>query len=184
MNLLLFCCLFLLSNFVSSQSPDYISVRKKNGQAVKNFYTGSHIILQLKDRSYLAGPILDVRKDSVYVALYDIRRYPTTWGTYVNDTISKTVAALHYKEIRRISIFKRQDFIKRKSGPMLMIGSAGYLTLNILNGAFFDQPITDAKNVGRIGIALGAFGVGFLFSKLFTRDGFSKKKHQIVYVDL
>jgi hypothetical protein len=184
MNLLLFCFLFLLSNFVSSQSPNYISVRKKNGQAVKNFYTGSHIILQLKDRSYLAGPILDVRKDSVYVALYDIRRYPTTWGTYVNDTISKTVAALHYKEIWRISIFKRQDFIKRKSGPMLMIGSAGYLTLNILNGAFFDQPVTDAKNIGRIGTALGAFGVGFLFSKLFTRDGFSKKKHQIVYVDL
>jgi hypothetical protein len=184
MNPLLFCCLFLLSNFVASPSPDYISVRKKNGQAVKNFYTGSHIILQLKDRSYLAGPILDVRKDSVYVTLYDIRRYPTTWGTYVNDTISKTVAGLHYKEIWRISIHKRQDFIKRKSGPILMIGSAGYLILNILNGAFFDLPITDAKNVGKIGTALGAFGVGFLFSKLFTRDGFSNKKHKIVYVDL
>lgn len=181
---LLLACLFFCIKTACAQSLDYISVRKQNGQVIKNFYTGSNVILQLNNRSYLAGPIFNVRKDSVYITVYDIRWYPTTWGTYVKDTISTTIAGVHYKEIWRIHIHKRQDFIKRKSGPILMIGSAGYLILNVLNGAFFDLPLTDKKNLRKIGTAAGAFGIGFFLSKLFASDGFSKSKHQIVYVDL
>jgi hypothetical protein len=169
---------------ISAQSLDYISVRKKNGLVVKNFYAGSDILVQLADGSYRGGPIQAIRNDSVYVTFYDVRYYPTTWGTYVKDTISTTVAGIHYKEIKRVHLYKRQDFIKRKSGPILMIGSTGYLALNLLNGALFSQPITDRKNVRTIGTAVGAFGLGFLLTKLFSTEGFSKKKHQLVYVDL
>jgi hypothetical protein len=180
--LLLFCFVPALTS--TAQSLDYISVRKPNGRVIKNFYAGSAIHLQLNDGSYLTGPIQDIRNDSVYVTLYDIRYYPTTWGTVVKDTLSITIASVSYKEIKRVHLYKRQDFIKRKAGPILMIGSTGYLTLNILNGALFDQPLTDRKNVRTIGTAAGVFGIGYLLNKLFYRDGFSKKKHRIVYVDL
>jgi hypothetical protein len=44
--------------------------------------------------------------------------------------------------------------------------------------------VTDRKNVKRISIAAGAFGLGLLFRKLFSSDGFTRKGHRIVYVDL
>ena len=181
--LLLFC--FLLAAIsISAQSLDYISVRKQNGQVVKNFYTGSDILLQLTNGSYLKGPVQSIRNDSVYVTLYDIRWYPTPWGSYAKDTISITIAGIKKDEISRIHLSRRRGFLQRIAGPLLMIGGAGYLVLNVLNGALFDLPITDSQNLRRIGTAAGAFGTDFLLNKLFAADGFSKKKHRIVYVDL
>jgi hypothetical protein len=117
----------------------------------------------------------------VYVTLYDIRYYPTPWGTYVKDTISTTNIGVPYKDIARIHLYKRQDFIKRKSGPILIIGGLGYIVLNVINGGLSGE---DSGNTKRLGIAAGAAGLGFLLKKLFLTDGFSKKKQQIVYVDL
>ncbi len=181
--LLLFC--FLLANhFLFAQSLDYLSVRKQNGQVVKNFYAGSDILLQLNDGSYLKGPLKTLINDSVYVTVYDIRWYPTPWGTYAKDTLTTTIVGIKTSDISRIHLSRRRSFFQRISGPLLMIGGAGYLVLNVLNGALFDLPITDGQNLRRIGTAAGAFGTGFLLSKLFAADGFSKKKHRIVYVDL
>lgn len=181
--LLLFCALALLQHSYA-QSLDYISVRKKNGRVLKNFYTGSNILLQTTDGSYLEGPVEAVRNDSVFVKLYDIRRFPTIWGTYTIDTISTTVAGIRSEEIKRIHLNRRKSFFQRDVPPLLMIGGAGYLALNLLNGGLYNQSITDSKNIRRLETAAGAFGLGFLLNKLFSSDGFSKKSHRIIYVDL
>lgn len=181
--LLLFCLLASLQE-VHAQSLDYISVRKQNGRVLKNFYAGSTILLEQTNGRYLQGPVYAVRNDSVYVTVYDIRFYPTNLGTHVRDTISITNVGLRYQEIKRIFLDPHRGFFKRSAGPLLMIGGGGYLALNILNGAFYNMPITDSKNLRRIGTAAGAFGLGYLFSRLFSSDGFSKRKHNIVYVDL
>lgn len=184
MKILLLACCFFVARHGFTQSLDYISVRKQNGQVVKNFYAGTNILLQHVDGSYLQGPIEAVRSDSVYITMYDIRYYPTTWGSFVRDTISTTVAGLPVNEIRRVHLTRRRSFFQRNAGPLLMIGGGGYFLLNVLNGAFYDMPITDRSNVRKIGTAAGAFGVGYLLNRLFASDGFSKKKHRIVYVDL
>lgn len=181
--LLLFCALVLFQNSFA-QSLDYISVRKKNGRVLKNFYAGSNILLQATDGSYLEGPVNSVRNDSVFVTLYDIRRFPTIWGTYTVDTIATTVAGIRSEEIKRIYLNRRKGFFQRQIPPLLMIGGAGYLTLNLLNGALYHQPVTDKKNIRRLETAAGAFALGFLLNKLFSSDGFSKKGNKIIYVDL
>lgn len=175
---------FIYASIVSGQSLDYISVRKQNGQVIKNFYTGSNILLQLTNGSYLAGPVQAIRNDSVFVTIFDVRYYPTTWGTYVRDTIATIIAGMPFSEIRRVQLNRRRTFFQRSTGPLLMLGGGGYLVVNLLNGAFYDYPITDARNVRRISIAAGAAGLGYLFTRLFASDGFSKKKHQLVYVNL
>jgi hypothetical protein len=181
---LLLFCLCLLTSVLCAQSLDYISVRKQNGRTVKNFYEGSRILLQLNDGMYLQGPVTAVRNDSVFVTVYDIRRWPTPYGSYVTDTVTTTIVGVSYKNIMRVHLDERRGFFKRMSAPLLMLGGGGYLVLNLLNGAFYDLPITDSKNLRRIGIATGAFGLGFLLNKLFASDGFSKKKHHRVYVNL
>lgn len=179
--LLLFSCT-IQTTF--SQSLDYISIRKKNGRVVKNIYTGSNVLLQTVDGSYLQGPVNLVRNDSLFLTIYDIRLYPTMWGSIVRDTIAKILIGIHHKDIKRVHLNKRTTFVQRTAGPLLMLGGAGYLAVNVLNGAVFDLPITDSRNVKRLSIAAGMFGIGYLIQKLFASDGFSKKKHQILYVDL
>lgn len=181
--ILLFCLLFFLQTGFT-QSLDYISVRKGNGRSVKNIYSGSRVVVEVNDGRFLQGPVQAVRNDSLFVIIYDIRVWPTPYGTYVKDTITTTIAGIHHREIKRVQLNKRRGFFQRATGPLLMIGGGGYLALNVLNGAFYDLPITDRQNLRKIGRAAGAFGLGFLLTKLFKSDGFSKKSHRIVYVDL
>jgi hypothetical protein len=177
---------FLLFSFhvIYAQSLDYISVRKQNGSVVKNFYAGSTIILQQTNGTYLQGPVQAVRNDSIYVTVYDIRYYPTNFGTYVRDTISTSHVGIRHQEIQRILLNPRRGFFKRLAGPLLMIGGGGYMVLNVINGLAYNESITDSKNLHKLGTAAGAFGLGFLLKKLFATDGFSKPGHSIVYVDL
>src|SRR5688572_19824967 len=172
----------LLTTF--AQSRDYISVRKKNGRVLKNFYAGSEILLQTTDGRYLQGPINRVQNDSVFLTIYDIRYYPTIYGGYIKDTISTVVQGLRHKEISRIMLDAKKSFVGRRAGPILMIAGAGYFTLNVLNGLTDGLPITDSENLQKLGIAAGLFGLGYLIQKLTYTDGFSKPKHSIVYVKL
>src|SRR5215218_2915444 len=181
--LLLFCFLIALQN-LSAQSPDYIAVRKKNGRTIKNFYAGSQILFQTNNGSYVQGPIKMIRNDTIFILLYDIRSFATNFGTLVRDTISVQTLAVNYKEIKRIGLSIRRNFLQRTVSPLLMIGGAGYFTLNLLNGTFFSSSVTSEEKLRTAGIAAGLFGIGYLINRLFSSDGFSKAKHKIVYVDL
>jgi hypothetical protein len=176
--------LFMVIQNAAAQSLDYITIRKKNGLSVKSFYAGSPILLQTTGGAYLQGPIKAIRNDSIYITVYDIRSFPTVLGTFTRDTVAVYYPVVHYKEIKRIHINSRRRFLQTTTGPLLMIGGAGFLALNILNGTLYNQPITDKRNMRSLGIATGAFGMGFLINKLFSSDGFNKKRHQIVYVNL
>lgn len=176
--------LLLLAQSTTAQSLDYISIRKKNGRVVKNVYTSSNVLLQTTDGNYWQGPVEAIRHDSIFLKIYDIRMYPTIWGSQMRDTVSRYLLGLHYQDISRIHLNKRSSFVQRSGGPLLMLGGAGYFAVNVLNGTFFNQPILDKRNLKTLGIAAGVFGVGYLIQKLFAGDGFSKKNHRIVYVDL
>lgn len=176
--------LFFLFQFASAQSLDYISVRKRNGRVVKNFYAGSEMLVQLNDGSYLKGPVKTMQNDSVYITLYDVRYYPTPWGSFVRDTVAISVAGFQSKDIARVFLNRRRGFFQRNAGPLLMIGGAGYFSLNLLNGDLFNRSISRRKRQQKAFYSAGAFGLGYLLNKLFASDGFSKSGDRIVYVDL
>ena len=180
----LLICFIFFAQFASAQSLDYISIRKKNGRVVKNFYTGSTILLQTSSGGYLQGPIQTIKNDSVFVGLYDIREVPTVWGSRIRDTVSFVVVGINYKEIERVQLSRKQNFLQRTGAPLLIIGGGSYLALNLLNGALFNDSITDSKNVKKLSIAGSMIGIGYLIKKLFSSDGFSSKKHKITYVNL
>ena len=180
--LLLFSFLFVYASF--SQGLDYISVRKRNGAVVKNFYAGSEITLQTTEGLYLQGPVKAVQNDTVYLTLYDIRYMPTVYGGFVRDTLTTTIVGLYYKDIRRIHLKGRKNFFQRNGPALLMLGGGGYLALNVLNGAFYNQSLSGKDRLKRAGIGAALFGIGYLLQKLFQSDGFSKPSQPVVYVSL
>lgn len=184
MKTLLLLLLLLAASTAPAQYLDYISVRKGNGRVLKNLYTGSPALLQTTEGNYFEGPVKAIQHDSMYLTLYDIRLLQTLYGGFIRDTISVSVIGIHYKDIQRVFLHRRQSFWGQTAAPLLKVGGAGYLALNLLNGAIYSQPLTDKRNTRRIGFAAGAFGLGLLLKKLFTSDGFSKKSNKIVYVNL
>jgi hypothetical protein len=65
-----------------------------------------------------------------------------------------------------------------------MFGGAGYFALNIINGLYYNEPITNKENLNSLGIAVGAFSIGLIINKFFSVNRFSRKRHQIVYREL
>ena len=182
--LLLILSFLFLHQAASAQSADYLSIRKKSGRVVKNFYAGGYIELITVDNSYIAGPIQAVRNDSLFVTIYDVRSSRTVWGSILRDTVTVQTVSLHNKDIKRIQLESESSAFQRLVPPIMMIGGAGYATLNVVNGVILNQSISGNRNLRRLGTAVGIFGLGFLLNKLFASDGFTKAKHRIVYVDL
>lgn len=141
-------------------------------------------MLQLTNSRYVEGPLASVRNDSVYVTLYDVRAYRTNWGAVVLDTVSTATLGLPFTEISRVHLDRKNGFFQRLAPPLLKVGSAGYLALNLLNGNLFDPSFTDGKNLKKTGFAAGTFGLGFLLGRWLATDGFNKKNQRLVYVNL
>lgn len=167
-----------------AQVSDFIAVKKKNGITIKNFYEGINILFQTKDGEYIEGPIEKIRHDTVYVSFYNIQKLPTSLGNYVYDTLNTYTIGTNYKDIRRISVYKKRGQLRRDVGVLMIVAGAGYAILNILNGAFSNQPITDSENLKKLGIAAGLVAVGFINNKFFPPNSFSGKKDKIVYISL
>lgn len=182
--LLLLSFLVFVQFSSSAQVSDIISVKKKNGLPLKNFYSGVNILFQTKSGEYVEGPIERINNDSVVVRMFVIQRLPTTLGFYLQDTLKTYLTSTHFKDIARIRIYKHPRFLEQRAGPLLMLGGAGYFLLNIINGSYFKQPLGDAKNVKSLATAAGVFGVGFIIHKLFRPTVFTTRRQKITYISL
>lgn len=167
-----------------AQVSDIVSVRKRNGRTIKSFYESSYISFQTKEGAYIEGPIEKIHHDSIYVRMYTIQKGLSPFGSYVFDTLNSYLLNTDYKDIRRISVYQHHGSIRQKLGLLMMIGGAGYAALNLLNGSFFNLPITDKKNLRTLGISTAVFSAGFINNKFFAANSFSKKSDQIIYISL
>jgi hypothetical protein len=182
---LLLICFFTGIHFLSpAQMSDMISVRKNNGRLIKTFMAGSPVSLESVYNGHVDGWIKDIRNDSVFVKIYAIRTVAGFLGLPTVDTFGTYIAAIYYKDITKIKISRRQRFISSKLDKLLFVGGTGYFILNLFNGAYLEQPITDKENLKKLGISLGAVGTGILLNKLFSASNFSKRRHKIIYVKI
>ena len=182
--LLLFLLFIDIHSSLPAQSLDLISVRKKNGRIIKTFTPGAQIVFETNNSAFIEGPVEAIKNDSIFIRIYDIRIVPTLYGFGKRDTISKYIFGLHYKEIKRIKVFKRHRFVRGKVDRLLIYGGAGYFVLNVINPALSNQPITTKENLQTLGLSAGAFGLGMIIKKYFYVNRFSRKWHKIIYIDV
>ena len=178
--------LFFLSNFfcilVFSQASDFVVV-KKHDRTVKSYFPGLPIVLQTNSYSWVNGWITAIRHDSIFVKEYDVRQVPTIWGTTMTDTAGSYIVGVHYKEIQRIEFNEKGGggFGFVTNGSIFMIGGLGYAVLNVVNGQYLHESITDSKNMTSLGIALGVAAAGFILNRISHHKN-KKWKYVIEYV--
>jgi hypothetical protein len=157
-----------------SQASDFIAVKKHNNRTIKTFFPGVPISFQTSYKRQVNGMITDIRHDSIFVKEWDIRVVPTTMGVTVLDTAGVYITGFHYKEIEKVEVSDRMKFQQVSLGRILIIGGIGYTVLNVVNGSYLHESVTDSKNLKKLGIAAGAVGTGLLINYL--------KKHRRNYI--
>jgi hypothetical protein len=180
LKVLLFILFLSTSAKTFSQASDFITVKKHNNRTIKTFFPGVPISFQTIYKRQVNGMITAIQHDSIFVKEWDVRTVPTTFGVTVLDTAGVYINGFHYKEIEKIDVSDRMKFRQVSASRILIIGGIGYTALNIINGAYLHEPITDSKNLKNLGIAAGAVGTGLLINYLSKQ----KRKYVIEYIHM
>ena len=74
LKLLLIFTLFSFS--IQAQVSDFITVKKRNNRTLKTFFPGSTITFESVYGHFISGIIENIRNDSLFVKMYDVRTVP------------------------------------------------------------------------------------------------------------
>lgn len=186
LRLLLISCFLTATLVGAAQVPDFISVRKKNGVPVKNYYAGVNISFISTDGRRYDALIHKIANDSIYLRYFTTAPYTNIFRTVSYDTVTTYILQLHYKGIKYINTPKSsyRNHYLGELGRYAAIGGLGYTVLNIVNGLIEKaDPLLDKRNARNVAIATGVGGAGLFLNRKFKS---SKKgnRYKIVYVDM
>lgn len=179
-NAFLFIIALFLCAPVLSQPSDFIVI-KKGGKAVKSFMSGNNISFHTPNGTY-SGLINAIRRDSLFLIQFDVRRVPTTIGTYILDTVATYRLGFNYSEITRIESHNRKGFDLPSSGGSLL-GGGILITAVGLGTWIFTKPGTQYYASPALVISSAALaGIGYLLVRSNSNKYNIGKKYQLQYV--
>lgn len=186
LKLLLICCFFTTSLCVQAQIPDFISVKKKNGVSVKNYYAGLDISFVTTDGRKYDALIDKIKNDSIFLRYFDVYPYTNVLGTVSYDTLTTYILPIHYKDIKTVLVPKinyRNHYIGTL-GKFATIGGFGYDFLNVFNGLYQKaKPLFSPRDIRNVSIATGVGALGLFLNKKF-RNPKKANRYKIVYVNM
>lgn len=166
--------------------PDFISVKKRNGVPVKNYYAGVNISFKATDGRRYDALIHKIANDSIYLRYFTTVSYSNIFGTISYDTVTTYLLQLHYKAIQYIYTPKKnyRDHYMGVVGRYAAWGGLGYTFLNLFNGITQNEkPLLDNRNARNVAIAT-TVGVAGLYLKNKYFFGSKRNRYKIVYVNM
>ncbi len=168
----------VFSGLVSAQN-DLLLLRKHN-RTVRQFYPGISTEFFIANKQLISGFITKIQNDSLYLDQYRVATMYTGWGSAVYDTINTYHLVFSYKDI--VGFPATQKMTSTTIPSLLMLGSAGYAALNIINAGTLNQSLTGRQNLGRLGIAAAVFVTGLLLKRVKKDYWPVGKKYKLVYL--
>ncbi len=146
--------LLLISTASFSQSADFIQL-KKNNKLVSTFYSGMNISLTAQSGANITALINGIKNDTIYLQEFIIQYLPTTFGTYIIDTVGSYRYKYHYNQIAAIGRKEKTNFNTKGSGAALFGGGT---LLTLASGVVY---IADRKKFS-LPLLLASVGLGTL----------------------
>ena len=178
MKLLLY--IFLLFPFAATaQSSDFIILKKKN-KTIRNIFAGSNIEFVTTGGAYRDAYINAIKNDSIYLQEFLVNRVPTTFGSFMLDTVGSFRYTYHYNQIGSFGPRKQRGFNMSGSGAALMGGGA---LLTIASGVSY---LADKEKFspGLLAAAVGLGGLGYLMSKGSSKGMVVGNKYRLQYMKM
>jgi len=154
--LLTACFCGCLASALAQQSD--ILMLQKHQRTITNYYAGSNISFFTTDRMPVSGVIDSLKRDSLFLTQYDVRRFMTAQGASYIDTTGKFRMAFSVASIGYFPYTGRQP--QSFWGRLLMLGGGGFLLVNMVNTLRVNEPPFGKDNLPRVLGALGAVALG------------------------
>lgn len=172
----LFC---LLGSLTFAQPTDFI-ILKKGDKPLKNFYAGSQIELMTVDGAYRNALITSIKKDSIYLQEFLVRRLPTVYGSYVNDTAGSFRYVYHYQQIGSFGKAAGKGFNVGGSGAALL---GGGVLLTLASGvSYIADKDKFSPELLAGAVALGT--AGYFMSRAGRKGIVIGKKYTLQYMNM
>lgn len=174
----LFILFILLPLSAWCQKSDFISLKKKQ-KTINHYFKNTQITFLHTNGGYVSGIIMDIKHDSIFLKIPDIRQMGNPWGIPIWDTVAVSYAKYHYKEIAAIPKPPRSfEFVR--NGLLLKIAGAGYGTLHTVNGLIQKDKIDPII----VAASAGAYGLGIALKKSRRYEYSIGNKYTIQYVGI
>ncbi len=172
----LFC---LLGHGVFAQPTDFL-ILKKGDKPLKNFYAGSQIEFMTVDGAYRNALITSINKDSIYLQEFLVRRLPTVYGSYINDTAGSFRYVYHYRQIGSFGKAAGKGFNVSGSGAALLGGS---VLLTLASGvSYIADKDKFSPELLAAAVALGT--AGYFMSRAGRKGIVIGKKYTLQYMNM
>lgn len=173
--------LLLVSAVSFSQSADFIQL-KKNNKLITTYYSGMNISLTAESGANITALINGIKNDTIYLQEFIIQYLPTTFGTYIIDTVGSYRYKYHYNQVAAIGKKEKTNFNTKGSGAALFGGGA---LLTLASGVVY---IADRKKFS-LPLLLSSVGLGTLgyFMAKGKKGGSGMvigKKYKLVYMNM
>lgn len=177
---LLLPILILVSSSSLSQSADFIQL-KKNNKIITTFYSGMNISFTAKSGSNITALISGIKNDTLYLQEFIVQYIPTTFGTYIIDTIGSYRYKYHYNQIAAIGKKENKNFNTKGSGAALFGGGT---ILTLASGVVY---LADRKkfSLPLLLTSIGLGALGYFMAKGSKGSGMViGKKYKLVYMNM
>ncbi|MFI5186056.1 MAG: hypothetical protein ACHQF0_04995 [Chitinophagales bacterium] len=157
---------------------------------IQNFWSGSTISFQTKDKQWQKGEITKIQNDSFYirpqVIKYSLFRTDTFYYNIMGFSVSDVYAMpkkgvlIDYKngQFQIITSAGHQHWYWIKSGWVFRVSATGYAVLNIANGLIKNNfSISESKT--QLGIAAAVFAGGVIMHKAYKLTLRTGKKYHL-----
>lgn len=168
----------LIAHQTFAQSSDVILL-KQHKKTVKRYFSGTDIDLTTNTGVYLSAQIVKIKRDSLFLRQFDIRRVPTQLGVFILDTVATYYYQYHYNQVKAIGKTGRR-FNLSGSGASLL---GGGILISIASGVVFlvdRDKFSPALLIASASLAT----VGYVMSKTSGKGMMIGKKYSLVYLGI
>ncbi len=171
--------LLILSFTCGAQSNDFI-ILKKGNKTIRNIYAGTNIQFVSTGGAYRDALITSIQNDSLYLQEFLVRRMPTVFGSYINDTAGSFRYTYHYNQVGNFGKKAKKGFNVSGSGAALM---GGGILLTLASGVSY---VADKEKFSPelLGAALALGGLGYLMSTSGKNGIVIGKKYSLQYMKM
>ena len=166
-----------ISLITEAQSSDFILLKKRS-KTIETYYAGTNIAFTSNTGAYRDALIEKIRNDTLYLREFITQYLPTTFGTYILDTLGSYHFAYHYNQVAVIGRKEKKSFNMRGSGAALFGGGS---VLVLASGVVF--LVDRARFSAPLLIASAALAVaGYFMMKGKSSGIIIGRKYRLVYM--
>jgi hypothetical protein len=178
MKFILTIFLFISTNCFAQQA-DFI-ILKKHNKKISTWFAGDNIAFLSTGGTYIDAHINGIKNDTLYLQQFIVRRLPTVYGAFMDDTVGSYHYKYHYNQIKAFGSEQRKGFNMQASG-MALVGGGALITLGSGIVYLFDRQKFSAP---LLFAAVGLGVAGYFMSKDKTHAMTIGKKYKLQYMDM